>query len=134
MHKPVVGWFEVTGRTARPGTPEVLLGALRLGDQRCRLRLRPCRRRRQGHRRGIAASAGGGEGGVTFYVEIDDPAEYLKGQSLGGKTVVSPTEVPGIGLTFAFLADPGDHLVALSKGAGSDGPLGHRRRHRRLHA
>jgi predicted enzyme related to lactoylglutathione lyase len=67
---------------------------------------------------GIGAAQGGGEGGLTFYVEVDDPAEYLKkAEELGGQTIVPPTELPQFGLTFAFFADPEGHVVGLSKGA-----------------
>jgi predicted enzyme related to lactoylglutathione lyase len=49
---------------------------------------------------------------VTFYVEVDDPKAYLaKAESLGGKTVVPPTQVPEFDLIFAFFADPEGHVV-----------------------
>lgn len=65
----------------------------------------------------IGPDLGGGQGHVTFYVEVDDPQAYLaKAEKLGGKTVVPPTEVPEFGLTFAFFADPEGHVVGLSKG------------------
>ena len=67
---------------------------------------------------GIGAAQDGGPGQVSFYVEVDDPAAYLKkAEQLGGKTVVPPTEIPQFGLTFAFFADPEGHVVGLSKGA-----------------
>src|ERR1700746_113791 len=67
---------------------------------------------------GIGASQDGGPGQVTFYVEVDDPAAYLaRAETLGGKTIVPPSEVPDFGLTFAFFADPEGHVVGLSKGA-----------------
>jgi len=66
---------------------------------------------------GIGA-AQGGPGQVTFYVEVDDPAAYLKKVTdLGGQTILPPTEVPQFGLTFALFADPEGHVVGLSKGA-----------------
>lgn len=67
---------------------------------------------------GIGRSPDGGDGFVTFYVEVDDPAAYLaKAEKLGGKTVVPPTEIPGVNLTFACFTDPEGHLIGLSKGA-----------------
>ena len=67
---------------------------------------------------GIGASQDGGPGQVTFYVEVDDPAEFLaKAEQLGGRTVAPPSEIPDFGLTFAFFADPEGHVVGLSKGA-----------------
>ena len=70
---------------------------------------------------GIGPAQDGGPGGVTFYVEVDDPAEYLsKAEKLGGKTLVPPTEIPSFNLTFAFFTDPEGHVVGLSKGAVQD--------------
>jgi uncharacterized protein len=67
---------------------------------------------------GVGASQDGGDGHVTFFIEVDDPAAYLKkAEALGGKTVVPPTEVPSYGLTFAYFLDPQGHLIGLSKGA-----------------
>ena len=67
---------------------------------------------------GIGAAQDGSPGQVTFYVEVDDPAAYLrKAEQLGGRTIVPPTEVPEYGLTFAFFADPEGHVVGLSRGA-----------------
>jgi uncharacterized protein len=66
---------------------------------------------------GVGASPDGGAGYVTFFVEVDDPAAYLKeAEQLGGKTVLPPTEVPEYGLTFAHFADPEGHLIGLVKG------------------
>ena len=75
----------------------------------------------QATERGITGVIGpdhsGGRGHVTFYVEVDDPRAYLaRAESLGGKTVMPPTEVPEFDLTFAFFADPEGHVVGLSKG------------------
>ncbi len=76
---------------------------------------------------GLVAAAGGigggvgqseeGDGHVTFFVEVDDPAAYLANvEKLGGKTVVPPTEIPDYNLTFAYFTDPEGHLIGLSKG------------------
>lgn len=72
---------------------------------------------------GIAGAVGqsqdGGDGHVTVYVEVADPAAFLaEAERLGGTVVVPPTEIPEYGLTFAYFADPEGHLVGLSKGMG----------------
>jgi predicted enzyme related to lactoylglutathione lyase len=65
----------------------------------------------------IGPDHSGGPGHVTFYVEVDNLADYLaRAEKLGGKTVVSPTEIAEFGLVFAFFADPEGHVVGLSKG------------------
>lgn len=57
---------------------------------------------------------------VTFYVEVADPAASLKqAESLGGKTVMPPMDVPG-GPTIAQFADPEGNVIGLIK-AGSMG-------------
>ena len=66
---------------------------------------------------GVGQSQDGGEGHVTFFVEVDDPAAYLeKVGRLGGTTLVPPTEVPDYHLTFAYFTDPQGHLIGLAKG------------------
>jgi predicted enzyme related to lactoylglutathione lyase len=55
---------------------------------------------------------------VTFYVQVDDlKASLDKAGTLGGKTLVQPTEVPGMG-AFAWLADPEGNVIGLWKPAG----------------
>lgn len=50
---------------------------------------------------------------LTFYVKVDDPAAILKkAESLGGKVVVAPIDVPG-GVTFARFADPEGNVVGI---------------------
>ncbi len=50
---------------------------------------------------------------VTFYVRVDDPAAILKkAESLGGKILVAPTDVPG-GVTFARFADPEGNVIGI---------------------
>jgi uncharacterized protein len=119
MAKPSVAWFEVTGRDgaalqkfyaslfdweiqdAGDGSGYGLVAA---GEK--------------GIGGGVGASADGGSGQATFYVEVDDPAAYLaKAEKLGAATVVPPTEIPQFGITFAFFSDPEGHVVGLSKGA-----------------
>lgn len=56
-----------------------------------------------------------GSGHVTIYVEVDDVQATLKKiESLGGKTIVPPTEVPGQ-VIYALFADPEGHMVGLAK-------------------
>lgn len=119
MAKPAVGWFEVTGKDGAAlqrfysglfeweiqdsGSGEGY-GLVSAGEK--------------GIGGGIGASQDGGDGGVTFYVEVDDPAAYLaKAEELGGRTVVPPSEIAEYGLTFALFADPQGHVVGLTKGA-----------------
>lgn len=53
---------------------------------------------------------------VTFYVQVDDLQAYLKrAESLGGKTVVPPTEIPNV-VTFALFTDPEGNRIGLVKG------------------
>jgi predicted enzyme related to lactoylglutathione lyase len=52
---------------------------------------------------------------VTIYVQVDDLQAYLdKAGKLGGKMLVPPTDVPGMG-KFAWLADPEGTIVGLWK-------------------
>jgi predicted enzyme related to lactoylglutathione lyase len=68
---------------------------------------------------GVGKSPDGGPGHVTFFVEVDDPAAYLKKvEKLGGNVLVPPTELPEYHLTFAYFTDPEGHVVGLSKGMG----------------
>jgi uncharacterized protein len=65
---------------------------------------------------GVGAAPDGGEGHVTFYVEVDDPAAALeKISQLGGRTIQEPMDVPD-GPTIALFADPEGHVVGLVKG------------------
>jgi predicted enzyme related to lactoylglutathione lyase len=67
---------------------------------------------------GVGSTQDGGTGHVTFFVEVDDPAAYLKQvEKLGGKILVPPMEIPSYNLTFAYFVDPEGHVVGLSKGA-----------------
>ena len=52
---------------------------------------------------------------ITIYVQVDDLSAYLKkAEALGGKTIVPPQEVPGMG-RFAWFADPEGTAVGLWK-------------------
>ena len=119
MAQPAVAWFEVTGKDG----PTLQNFYSRLFDWQVQdagdgsgyglVQAGP-----NGIGGGIGPAQTGGPGAVTFYVEVDDPANYLaRAEKLGGKTIVPPTEVPNFGLTFAFFADPEGHVVGLSKGA-----------------
>ena len=67
-------------------------------------------------------SIGGGVGGnpdspssLTFYIQVDDLQAYLdKAESIGGKTLMGPTPIPGTG-SFAMFADPDGNAVGLFK-------------------
>jgi predicted enzyme related to lactoylglutathione lyase len=53
-------------------------------------------------------------GGVTTYLKVDDLQAALdKAEALGGKTVVSPTDLPGEFGRFALFADPAGHTIGL---------------------
>ncbi len=52
---------------------------------------------------------------VTFYAQVPDLAVTLAhAQKLGGRTIVPPTDVPGMG-SFAWLADPEGNVIGLWK-------------------
>ena len=73
----------------------------------------------------VDTQAGGINGGVTaaptapqvvFYVGVDDlQASLDRAESLGGKTVVPPTEIPGV-VTFAMMSDPEGNVIGLVLG------------------
>ena len=64
---------------------------------------------------GVGATADGGDGHVTFYVEVDDLAGALeKIESAGGRTIQPPMDVPN-GPSIALFADPEGHVVGLVK-------------------
>ncbi len=75
---------------------------------------------------GGLGKSGTGEPWSTFYVEVEDLQATLdKVASLGGKTVVPVTEIPGFG-TFAMFDDPDGLLIGLVKARdpqeGAPGP------------
>ena len=52
---------------------------------------------------------------TTIYVEVDDLQAYLdKAESLGGKTIMPPTEIPDM-VTMAQFTDPEGNIVGLVK-------------------
>ena len=55
-------------------------------------------------------------GHVTFYIQVPDPDATLKKiESLGGKTLMPTTEIPGAGTTIAMFSDPAGNLIGLTK-------------------
>ena len=65
---------------------------------------------------GIGPRGNGGPGQVTFYVQVDDLQAYLdKAESLGGKTIMPPTEIPGV-TTIASFSDLEGRTIGLVKG------------------
>ncbi|HUZ01551.1 MAG TPA: VOC family protein [Thermomicrobiaceae bacterium] len=67
---------------------------------------------------GIAGGIGPGEGPnrVTIYVQVPDLQAALdKAESLGAKTVMEPTEIPGA-VTMAMFTDPEGNVMGIIKG------------------
>lgn len=119
MTSPAVAWFEVTGKDG-PALQD-FYGELfdwQIQDAGDRSGYGLVAAADEGIGGGIGPAQDGGAGQVTFYVEVDDPAAYLrKAEQLGGQAIAPPTELEQFGLTFAFFADPEGHVVGLSKGA-----------------
>ena len=68
---------------------------------------------------GLGEPPPGQSGHVTFYVQVDDiPATVDKIESLGGKRVGEPFDIPGGGQIGLF-TDPQDHLIGLWRGPSS---------------
>jgi len=64
---------------------------------------------------GIGPDPSGGDGHVTWYVDVNDPQATLdRAQSLGGSIVMPPTD-PMQGTTIALFTDPEGHLIGLVK-------------------
>src|ERR1700737_605846 len=118
MGKPAVVWFEVTGKDGE-GMQRFYrdLFGWQIQDTGDGSGYGLVQAEDKGIGGGIGKSPDGGAGMATFYVEVEDPTAYLaKAESLGGTTVMPPTEIPEFGLTFAFFTDPEGHMVGLSKG------------------
>lgn len=65
---------------------------------------------------GIGPTMPGQKPSVTFYVSVDDLQAYLdKAEKLGGKTIMPPTPIPGIGAS-AMFADLDGNIIGLFKG------------------
>ena len=66
---------------------------------------------------GITGTQPGASPNVTFYVQVDDlQASLDKAESLGGKTLMPPTDLPGVGRSFAMFQDLEDNAIGLFKG------------------
>jgi predicted enzyme related to lactoylglutathione lyase len=119
MAVPAVAWFEVTGKDG-PALQRFYgeLFGWQMQDAGDNSGYGLVSAGERGIGGGIGQAQDGGPGMVTFYVEVEDPADYLKkAEQLGGQTVVPPSTIEQFGLTFAFFADPEGHVVGLSKGA-----------------
>jgi len=69
---------------------------------------------------GIASAQPGGPNRVTFYVEVEDLDAYLeRAESLGGKTIMEPSSVPG-GPRLAMFTDPEGNIVGLIQAGDMD--------------
>ena len=54
---------------------------------------------------------------VTVYVQVDDLQAYIeKAENLGGKMIIPPTDIPGMG-AFAWFSDIDGNTIGLSKPA-----------------
>jgi uncharacterized protein len=72
---------------------------------------------------GVGGGIGGGPDGypghVTFYVQVPDAEEALaKAESLGGKRMMGPDEVPGVGIVIGLFSDPEGHVVGIMSPTG----------------
>src|SRR6266566_4653763 len=64
---------------------------------------------------GIEGDSNDDAGYVTFYVEVPDVGAALtKAESLGGRRVSGPQEVPGMRLVIGHFRDPEDHLIGVA--------------------
>ena len=62
---------------------------------------------------GIPQAQEGDHPRVILYVEVDDLQPYLdRAEELGGRTLMPPTEIPGI-VTIALFADPEGNTTGL---------------------
>ena len=65
---------------------------------------------------GIGTPMPGGPSYATFYVAVDDLAAALeKIESLGGRTVVPPMDIPDGKVSIAMFNDPAGNLIGLVK-------------------
>ena len=63
---------------------------------------------------GIGGVPEGYPGHVTFYVQVPDAeAALAKAESLGGKRMMGPDEVPGVGIVIGLFTDPEGHVVGI---------------------
>lgn len=65
--------------------------------------------------RGIDGGIAEGDRRVNIVIEVDDLQKYLEAaESMGGKTVTPPTEIPGV-VTFAEFKDPAGNVIGMAK-------------------
>lgn len=65
---------------------------------------------------GISEIQPGASPSVTFFVQVDDlQASLDKAESLGGKTAMPPSDIPGVG-SFAMFQDLEENAIGLFKG------------------
>jgi predicted enzyme related to lactoylglutathione lyase len=63
---------------------------------------------------GVGTAPGGGDGLVTFYVGVPDvEASLATAESLGGRRLFGPAEVPGTPIVLGQFADPEGHVIGL---------------------
>jgi predicted enzyme related to lactoylglutathione lyase len=68
---------------------------------------------------GIGAPMPGGPSYATFYVAVDDLAAALaRIETLGGRTVMPPMDVPDGKVSIAMFRDPAGNLIGLVKPHG----------------
>jgi uncharacterized protein len=67
---------------------------------------------------GVAGGPEGYGGHVTFYIEVPDvEAALAKAESLGGKRIMGPDEVPGMGIVLGHFSDPEGHVIGVVQGS-----------------
>ncbi len=76
MSKPIVGWFEVIGKDG-PALQRFYAGLFDWEVTAAGSGYGLVAAGEKGIGGGIGASSDGGDGGATFYVEVDDPAAFL---------------------------------------------------------
>lgn len=66
---------------------------------------------------GVGDAPEGYDGHLTFYVQVPDvEAALVKAEALGGKRLMGPDEVPGMGIVLGHLTDPEGHLIGVIQG------------------
>jgi predicted enzyme related to lactoylglutathione lyase len=69
---------------------------------------------------GIGGAPEGYDGHVTFYVQVPDvEATLAHADSLGGRRMMGPDEVPGVGIVIGLLQDPEGHVIGVMSPVGS---------------
>ena len=66
---------------------------------------------------GVGNAPEGYDGHLTFYVQVPDvEAALVKAEELGGKRLMGPDEVPGMGIVLGHMTDPEGHLIGVIQG------------------